>query len=143
MDPDIDFAAIFAEFDTVLLGRKTYELTRQQPGPEMPGIQTYVFSHTLRQKDCPGVTVSNNAARTLAGLKEKLGKDIWLCVGGSLFSSLLQLDLVDTVEVAIMPVLLGGGIPLVPHAESVKKLTLKEHKILEKTGTVALTYAAK
>ena len=41
-------------FDTVLLGRKTYEATRQQGGgAAMPGVPTYVFSRTLRQADCP------------------------------------------------------------------------------------------
>ena len=107
----------------------------------MPGIQSYVFSQTLRQDDCPGVTVSNDPAATLAKLKDKPGKDIWLFGGGSLFGSLLNLGLVDTVEVAIIPVLLGAGVPLVPQSASSTKLTLKENNILEKTGTVVLTYS--
>ncbi len=142
MDPDIDFGAIFKEFDTILLGRKTYEMTRQQSGgPEMPGIQSYVFSRTLRQDDCAGVTVSNDPAATLAGPKDKSGKDIWLFGGASLFGSLLQLGLVDTVEVAIIPVLLGDGLPLLPHSASSAKLKLIENTIYENTGTVALKYS--
>ena len=142
IDPDIDFGAIFKEFDTILLGRKTYEMTRQQPaGPEMPGIKSYVFSQTLRQDDCPGVTVSNDPAATLAELKDKSGKDIWLFGGASLFGSLLQLGLVDTVEVAIIPVLLGDGLPLLPRSASSTKLKLIESSVLEKTGTVALNYS--
>lgn len=142
MDPDIDFGAIFKEFDTVLLGRKTYEMTRHQSGgPEMPGIRSYVFSHTLRQDECAGVTVSNDAAATLTEIKKNSGKDIWLFGGGSLFSSLLQLGLVDTVEVAIIPVLLGDGLPLLPDSVSSAKLKLIESSIYEKTGTVALKYS--
>lgn len=142
MDPDIDFGAVFHEFDTVLLGRKTYEMTRQQTGgPDMPGIQSYVFSQTLRQDDCASAIVSDDPVATLADIKDKPGKDIWLFGGGSLFSSLLHLGLVDAVEVAIIPVLLGDGLPLLPQSVSSTKLTLIENTIYEKTGTVSLKYS--
>jgi dihydrofolate reductase len=141
IDPDIDFGALMGAFDTVLLGRKTYEAMRQQGGDgAMPGVRTYVFSHTLRQADCPGVIVSDNPTETLTALKATSGKDIWLFGGGSLFSSFLALGLVDAVEVAIIPVLLGGGVPLLPHPATTAKLKLTKHRIYEKTGTVALEY---
>ena len=142
MDPDIDFGALMGAFDTVLMGRKTYEATRQQDGGVgMPSMQAYVFSRTLRQTDCPGVTVSNKPAETLTALKATSGKDIWLFGGGSLFSSLLRLGLVDAVEVAIIPVLLGDGLPLLPHPATTAKLKLTKNRIYEKTGTIALEYS--
>ncbi|HEV8357417.1 MAG TPA: dihydrofolate reductase family protein, partial [Gemmatimonadales bacterium] len=59
MDPDIDFRALVGAFDTVLLGRKTWEATRQQGGASgMPGMKAFVFSRTLRQSDCPDATVT-------------------------------------------------------------------------------------
>jgi dihydrofolate reductase len=142
MDPEIDFQGLFTSFDTILLGRKTYEATRQ-PGSEagMPGMQTYVFSRTLRQEDCPGVIVSDDPQVILTELRAQGGKDIWLFGGGSLFQSLLQLGLVDAVEVAIMPVLLGNGVPLLPPPASLAKLTLIGHRVYETTGTVSLEYA--
>ena len=141
MDPDIDFSALMSAFDTVLLGRKTYEATRQQGGTGgMPGMQAYLFSSTLRQTECPGVIVSDNPAKTLAELKAKRGKDIWLFGGGLLFRSLLELGLVDAVEVAVIPVLLGGGLPLLPHPARLSKLKLVKHRVYEKTGTVSLEY---
>src|SRR3954468_20652595 len=93
MDPEIDFAALFQEFDTTLLGRRTFEATMQPGSPGgMPGMQTYVFSRTLRQEDHPGVTVvSDQPAEALAALKAKPGKDIWLFGGGELFRSLLDM----------------------------------------------------
>lgn len=143
MDPDIDFRALMEAFDTVLFGRKTYEVTRQQGGVGgMPGMQSYVFSRTLRQADCPDVIVSDKPAEMLAELKAKSGKDIWLFGGGSLFRSLLELGLVDSVEVAIIPVLLGSGLPLLPQPAKLTKLKLVKHRIYEKTGTVSLEYAA-
>lgn len=142
MDPDIDFNTMFAGFDTVLLGRRTYEVTRQQGGgAEMPGIQSYVFSRTLSPADCPGVTVSSDPKGTVDALKARPGKDLWLFGGGSLFRSFLQLGLVDSVEVAIIPVLLGEGIPLLPPPASLSKLKLVKHRVYEKTGTVSLEYA--
>jgi dihydrofolate reductase len=142
VDPDVDFRALFQEFDIFLLGRKTYEATRNQKGGgAMPGMAVYVFSRTLRQEDCPGVTVSDRPEETIAALKAKPGKDIWLFGGGSLFRSLLDLGLVDTVEVAIIPVLLGSGVPLLPHPSKLAKLRLTKHRVYEKTGTVSLEYA--
>lgn len=142
MDPDIDFDALMGAFDTVLLGRKTYEVTRQQGGGGgMPDMQEYVFSRTLRQEDCPGVIVSGDAKETVTALKAKAGKDMWLFGGGSLFRSLLELGLVDAVEVAIIPVLLGDGLPLLPPSARLAKLKLVHHRIYEKTGTVSLEYA--
>jgi dihydrofolate reductase len=141
VDPDIDFAVMSAEFDTILVGRKTYEAVRKQGGgPAMPGMQEYVLSRTLRQFACPGVTVSHNARDTVTMLKAEPGKDIWLFGGGSLFRSLLGLGLVDTVEVAIIPVLLGVGIQLLPNPAERAKLQLTKHRVYAKTGTVALEY---
>jgi dihydrofolate reductase len=141
IDPEIDFEALTSSFDTMLLGRKTYEAARQLGGaPAMPGMQAYVLSSTLKQSDCPGVTVSDNARDMVAKLKAAPGKDIWLFGGGSLFRSLLGMGLVDTVEVAIIPVLLGGGIRLLPDPADRAKLKLTKHRIYPKTGTVALEY---
>ena len=141
MDPDIDFATRASSFDTILLGRRTYEAARQQGGGAgMPGLKPYVLSRTLRPSDCPDVTVSDDAAGTVARLKGGAGRDIWLFGGGSLFRSLLGMGLVDAVEVAIIPVLLGGGVSLLPNPADRAKLRLTKHRVYPKTGTVALEY---
>lgn len=141
IDPDIDFNSLASQFDTVLLGRKTYEATKNYGGGGMPGMQAYVFSRTLRPADCPEAILSDNPKETLNTLKKQSGKDIWLFGGGSLFGSLLELGLVDSVEVAVIPILLGGGLPLLPHPAKQAKLRLVNHRVYEKTGTVALEYA--
>jgi dihydrofolate reductase len=58
-----------------------------------------------------------------------------------LFRSLLAAGVVDTVEVAVIPVLLGGGIPLFPPPGPRAPLRLVKHQVYPKTGTVALEYA--
>lgn len=142
MDPDIDFGAMFAEFDTLLVGRKTFEPMAKGQGPAMPGMKLFLFSTTLRQEDYPDVTVVNrNATQTVAELRAAEGKDIWLFGGGSLFRSLAEAGLVDGVEVAVVPVLLGGGIPLLPPPADRIRLQLTRHRVFEKTGIVSLSYS--
>lgn len=145
MDPDIDFATIFAKFDTLLMGRRTYELTlaMQQGGGggEMQGMTTVVFSRTLKQRDHPGVTiVSDNWEDAVRELRERPGKDIWLYGGGELFRTMLDAGLVDGVDVGVIPVLLGGGIPLLPSPAKSAKLKLTKQTLYEKSGTVLLEY---
>jgi len=114
-DPTVDFVSLYAGVDTVLLGRRTYEMTLQPGAPPWPaGWRIYVFSKTLDAARHAGVTViSGNIGAAVAGLRSEPGRDIWLFGGGSLFASLLAAQVVDQIEVAIMPVLLGGGTPLV------------------------------
>jgi dihydrofolate reductase len=144
MDPEIDFEGALKDFDTQLLGRKTYEVTRLQGGgvEEMPTpIKTYVFSRTLSRPDCKGVELSADPVATVQALRDQPGKDIWLFGGGSLFRSLLEAGLVDSVEVAIIPVLLGGGVQMLAAPAQRSKLVLKNHKVYAETGTVSLEYA--
>jgi dihydrofolate reductase len=142
MDPEIDFAALFAQFDTFLLGRRTFEvLSGMNPGISLK--RTYVVSRTLRQSDHADVTIvpDEKLEETVTALRgEESSKDIWIYGGGVLFRSLLGAGLVDTVEVAVIPVLLGGGKPLLPSPARQANLKLTGHKVY-KTGIVLLEYA--
>ena len=141
MDDDIDFEALFAQFDTFLMGRKTFEAAGGGPGGGK-GTKTIVFSRTLKPHDHPRVTiVADRIAEVVTALRAEKGKDIWLFGGGSLFRSLLAAGVVDTVEVAIIPVLLGAGTPLLPSPASAATLTLAGHRVYPKTGIVLLEYA--
>jgi dihydrofolate reductase len=142
MDPAIDFAAMYKEFDTAVMGRKTYEVMTAQGGHgKIPGLEVIVFSRTLPPATHPGVRIVRDDPREVVSkLKTKTGRDVWLFGGGVLFRSLLEAGLVDTVEVAVIPVLLGSGIPLLPPGATTK-LILSDHKVLPATGIVALSYS--
>ena len=142
MDPDIDFRALFEQFDTFIMGRRTFE-SMGGAGGRQSGVRTIVFSRTLRQEDYPNITVvSENPERALADLRSKSGKDIWLFGGGSLFRSLLEARLVDGVEVSVIPVLLGEGIPLLPPKPASERFELKlAGSRTYETGIVSLEYA--
>ena len=142
MDPSIDFGVLFKEFDTAVMGRKTYEALAAQGGNgAMLGLDVVVFSRTLAAAEHAGVRILNaNADEVVAALKAKPGCDIWLFGGGSLFRSLLDAGLVDTVEVAVVPVLLGAGVPLLAPGASTK-LVLADQRTLPASGIIALSYS--
>jgi dihydrofolate reductase len=142
MDPEIDFEALFAQFDTAVMGRKTFLATVQQDGiGTMRGLDVVVFSRTLRPADYPAVSiVSGDAAESVRSLKATPGKDIWLFGGGELFRTLLEAGLVDTVEPAVVPVLLGDGIPMLPSPGLRTRLSLSKHRLYPKSGIVLLEY---
>jgi dihydrofolate reductase len=139
-DPEIDFHALFKQFDTALIGRRTFEAMASRGGT-LPGMKTFVFSRTLRPSDCPKATlVADQAEAVVADLRSRPGKDIWLFGGGELFRSLAAARLVDTVEVSIIPIMLGEGIPVLPPPAQRVKLKWTSHKVYQ-TGIIALEYA--
>jgi dihydrofolate reductase len=142
-DPAVDFAALFATVDAVLLGRRSYELVQGQGGggPWPNGSAVYVFSHTLRAEEHPGVTVvDRDAGAAVAALRAAEGGDVWLFGGGALFASLMAARQVDRVEVTVVPVLLGGGVPLFPGDGSRAELRLESTKRYP-SGMVTLVYS--
>ena len=140
MDPEIDFQAMFAQFDTFFMGRRTFEGMAAAGDAGVVGGKIFVFSHSLRPADHPHVTILGEvSSATVEPIRAQATKDIWLFGGGELFRSFLNAGLVDTVEVAVIPVLLGGGLPLLPHPAHQAKLALTGHRVY-KTGIVSLEY---
>jgi dihydrofolate reductase len=143
-DPAIDFAATYAQFDTMLMGRKTYEVARpmrQERGGD--GNRWVVVSTTLDAASEPGITViSSDVHQAVAMMKAEPGpqrqKDIWLFGGGVLFRSLLDAGLVDALDLAVIPVMLGSGVPLLPEGHRAR-LHLTESKALP-SGILMLKY---
>lgn len=142
VDPEIDFQAIFAQFDTLVMGRGTFQFIVDHGETGMlSGMKVVVVSRTLRQADHPEVTIVGDGwEETVARLRAEPGKDIWLFGGGSLFRSFLDAGLVDTVEIAVIPALVGGGIPLLPSPAGRAKLELTGHRVYPNSGTVFLEY---
>lgn len=141
IDPDIDFAELSAQFDTYLIGRRTFEVVGEHGSPATPESKTFVFSKRLRQSDHESVQiVGEDWIEVVRSLRAEQGKDIWLFGGGQLFGSLCNEGLVNTVEVAVMPVILGGGVPFVAGLSRQVELNLREQRVYEKTGTVVLVY---
>ena len=140
VDPDIDFEAMYAGFSGLVMGRHSYDVfvaTGGSPGPALP---TYVYSRTLPEGERDGIVFVRDAIPHVQTLKEQPGKPLWLWGGGDLFRQLAEAKLVDAVDVAVIPVLLGGGIRLLPEPGPKLTLRLKRHRLYEKTGTLFLEY---
>jgi dihydrofolate reductase len=142
-DPTVDFARIFARIDTVLLGRKSYEVAKAMGGEPAwtPETRVFVFSSLLSSEAHPDVTVvPDHAVERVRALREEPGDgEIWLFGGGELFRTLLEGGQVDRVEVTIVPVLLGSGTPLLaPRAPQANLALISSHQY--PSGMVGLTY---
>ena len=139
-EPTFDFEALFAQFDTLVMGRRTYEVAKAM-SESWRGKQVLVASRTLRPEDHPGIEVVGEGLEArIRELREEPGKDIWLYGGGDLFAQVLAWDLVDTVEPALIPILLGGGLQFLPSPAVRRRLKLARHQVYP-GGMVLLEYA--
>jgi dihydrofolate reductase len=140
-DPEFNFGELWAQFDTLLMGRRTYEAAIARLGESsMQGMKIIVVSRTLQQADHPEATIlSELTHERIQALRTQSGRDIWLMGGGEIFRLLLEMREVDNVEVSILPVLLGGGVALLPPPTQQTKLKLSSHKVY-RSGQVSLIY---
>lgn len=139
VDKEIDFTEMMKRYDTYFLGRKTYVLSKQTGSNSFGKSKIYIFSNTLKKIEKPLILVSGNIKETVNKIKKEKGKDIAVFGGGELLTSLLNLDVVDEISLAVIPVILGKGIPLVRAVNKRVLLTLINSKTYS-NGTVQLTY---
>ncbi len=129
-----------ARFDTVVMGRGTYEpgLSAGFSDPYAP-LRTVVFSRSLPAKEEGALRITaEDPVKVVRALKAEAGKDLWLCGGGKLASVLR--DEIDELVVKVNPVLTGGeGIRLFEGDFSPSKLRLRSHRAFD-SGVVWLTF---
>ena len=141
VDPEIDFTSMYAGFSGIVMGRKSYDVFAETGGGVGEPLPTYVYSRTLPEGQRDGVTIVKDAVPHLRSLKQSGGeKPLWLWGGGQLFRELATAGLVDGVDVAIIPVLLGGGLRLLPTPSPRVTLQLRSHRVYKTTGTLFLEY---
>ena len=140
IDPDIDFAALYAGFSGLVMGRRSYEVYVATGSGEDQALPVYVYSRTLPEGTRDGVTVARDAVTHVRALKQTEGKPLWLWGGGELFAELAHAGLVDGVDVAIIPIILGNGIPLMPVRGPRLSLQLLSQRHYPKSGTLFLEY---
>jgi dihydrofolate reductase len=124
MDPDMGFTHFLNEVDTILYGRKSYDLwgqyiPKEEDSEEEKEIwklihnkEKYVFSRTQTNADNQAIFINENILEEVNKLKNQPGKDIWLYGGASLITTFINLGLVDEFRLSVHPVVLGEGKPL-------------------------------
>ncbi|HVE60630.1 MAG TPA: dihydrofolate reductase family protein [Chitinophagaceae bacterium] len=139
IDKEIDFAVQMKRFDTYFIGRKTYELSKAMGGNPFGKSKVYIFSNTLTEVEKTYQLINGDVKEVVNGIKNEKGKDIAVFGGGELLTSLLNLDLVDEISLAVIPILLGKGIPFVREINKKLPLKLTDSKTYS-NGTVQVTY---
>ncbi|MEN2768227.1 dihydrofolate reductase family protein [Ornithinibacillus xuwenensis] len=151
MDPDMDFTKFLNQIDTILYGRKSYDIWGQYiPKSEdsdaekemwslVHGKEKYVFSRTQKDANDQTIFINDNIVEEVKKLKEKLGKDIWLYGGSSLITTFIKLGLVDEFRLSVHPVVLGEGKPLFIDIQERLNLSLIDTKRFS-SGVVQLIY---
>jgi dihydrofolate reductase len=139
-DQDYGLTEFFNSVDTILMGRKTYEVALSNGGMDQwKGVTTYVFSNTI--KTAPSVDVKLiRSMDEVDGILRKPGKDAWLYGGADLTTQFVNAGLVTELWLSIHPILLGSGKPLFQNIDGRKHLKLTESKTYE-TGLVSLKYS--
>ncbi|MCY0959220.1 dihydrofolate reductase family protein [Streptomyces sp. H27-H5] len=126
-------------FDTVLMGRGTYE-----PGLAVgvtspyPHLTQYVFSRTLSRLDPAVEIVSTDPVAFVRDLKRRDGAGIWLCGGADLAGQLLEE--IDELIIKRYPVVIGSGIPLFRAPFLPVRFTLTDSRVFN-TGATLTTYS--
>jgi dihydrofolate reductase len=139
-----DAVALMTDFwktiDTIVMGRKTYEVALKSGMADYPGVKSYVFSRTLKPHRGKKVEiVARDAVEFVRKIKVRKGKGICVMGGGELARSLLEADVIDEIGLNIHPVLLGSGIPLFLPMERQIDLQLRDCRRLQ-NGCVCVTY---
>jgi dihydrofolate reductase len=141
IDPEIDFSAMYASYSALVMGRRSYDVFAATGGGEGEPLPTYVYSRSLPEGERQGRTFVRDAVSHVRALKQTSeDKPIWLWGGGDLFRQLAEAGLVDGIDLAIIPVLLGGGVQLLPSPGPLLNLQLRKHQVYAASGTLALEY---
>lgn len=114
-----DYLKSLRDYDTVLMGKNTYEFGYQyglepgQPAPIYGPMMNYVFSQSMEQYQHEQLEViRENPSDFVQNLKQQEGGSIYLCGGGQLAGTLLDAHLIDRLILKINPIIFGAGIPL-------------------------------
>lgn len=141
-----DYIKDLQNFDTVLMGKYTYEagykhgLEPGQPAPIYGHMMQYVFSRSMEQYQHEQLEViQNDPAEFVRSLKMQDGTDIYLCGGGQLAAYLMQHKLIDEVILKVSPLIIGQGLALFGKLDCTIQLTLLDTKIY-RDGHLFLRY---
>lgn len=151
MDDELGFDDFLNQIDTILFGRKSYDIWGQYT-PEMEDSDTdkelwemfhskkkYVFSRTHKGSGDKAIFINENIAEEVNQLKREPGKDIWLYGGASLITTFINSGLVDEFRLSVHPVVLGEGKPLFVDIKQRLNLKMVQAKTFS-SGLVQLIY---
>lgn len=138
-DQDYGYREFYATIDTVLIGRKTYELALSFEDYPYEDVEVIVFSRGNWPANPDVRFVSCDLGAVVSDLKSRPGKNIWLVGGAEIVAECLLHDLIDEFVISIHPVILGSGIPLFENGLPRRQLQYSNCETFN-TGLVQITY---
>lgn len=140
-DQDYGYSAFNERIDTVIMGRKTYDISLTFEADPYPGKTAYVLTRSQQEPKTPNTTfVRDGIIEWMDALRQAPGRDIWLVGGGQLIQLFLEHDWIDEFVISFHPILLGTGLPLFPPAQMPHRPLKLVHSQAFDTGLVQLTY---
>ena len=145
---DHGMGEFYKSIDTIVFGRKTYEVALAFQARGVPGsafdarIRNYVFSRTLSPSNAPpAVEITSEPIKAFASrLRSEKGRNIWMMGGGGIIASFLDEGEIDEFMLHVIPVMIGEGIPLLaPRHRTVPLRLIDTTKYPD--GVVQLHYA--
>ncbi len=131
-------------FDTVIMGRKTYEFGYQyglKPGmPAYAHMEHFIFSDSLSfEEQNEQVKVVKPNLEFLHKLKNQCGSDIYLCGGGTFAGWLMKHQMIDVIKLKVNPIILGTGVQLFGDYSIPYRLEVKYNQTFD-DGFQIITY---
>ena len=126
-DQDYGFTPFFDRIDTIIMGRRSYEMSCSFDEWPYPGKRTFVCSRQSQLASDPRVSFATVPLPTVIAQARCAGsRGIWLLGGGQLVRSALHCRSIDRIQLAIHPIILGAGIPLFPAGTPQTRLQLRD-----------------
>ncbi|WP_019243415.1 MULTISPECIES: dihydrofolate reductase family protein [Bacillus] len=141
VEGDSGYNSLLERIDTVVMGKGTYDVIH---GFDMDypysDYKNYVFSNSVSGSDEYASFINEEVKTFIENIKQKPGKDIWLVGGGNLAREFFKENLIDEIQLAIAPIILGKGISLYTGDDITQKYTLTK---VEKLGQLAMLHYIK
>ena len=146
---DYGMGAFYHSIDTILWGRKSYDLALefQKAGVKGsnfdPKVKNYIFSHTVPEQPAPGTEFVKEPISTFAArLRSSPGKNIWIMGGAGIIASFLDEGQIDEFIIHVIPTFIGEGIPLIqPRHRTIPLVSKSVRRFSD--GVVRLHYLVK
>ncbi len=140
-----NYLSFSTSVDTVIMGHKTYFQVTNELSPNnwpYPNMHAYIITHKNYNNNIENITFYNKSLSFLLNsLKEKEGKDIWICGGASIVNQLIKENQIDQYRISIIPTILGNGIKLFYNDNTKINLKLESSEI--NNGIIELIYNKK
>ncbi len=140
-DQDYGMNQFLEEVDVILFGRKSYEMMLNYEAAPYPGKTKYVFSKSLQTAAAETEVIAGSVTEFVWNIRQHPGKNIWLFGGAELTTSFINENLIDELQLAVHPIILGQGKPLFKNIAERKHFRLADAKTYN-SGLVQLFYHA-